>query len=345
MIKSIIDSKTIDRLAQMLRGVKNVVVTCHLSPDGDAMGSSMGLCRLLRNMGKNATVITPDQYPRSLQFMEGTRDVVVYSRSMAHARLLMSRAELVFCLDFNVLQRIDQLGRELGRVRAPKVLIDHHLDPDSTFDLRISFPEASSTCELVFRTVMQLGLLRYMDRTVAENLYTGLMTDTGNFTYSCNDPEIFEIVAMLMQKDIDRAALYKQAMNTFSADCLRLQGFALSQKMEVVPQKRAAIIALTAAELQQFNYVKGDTEGLVNKPLAIPGVCWSVLLREDADKVKVSMRSEGDFAVNTLCHDYFGGGGHKNAAGGETKDGLDKALQTVYGILDSLPDTDGESEP
>lgn len=340
MIKSIIDSKTIDRLAQMLRGVKNVVVTCHLSPDGDAMGSSMGLCRLLRNMGKNATVVTPDQYPRSLQFMEGTRDVVVYSRSMAHARLLLSRAELVFCLDFNVLHRIDQLGRELGRVRVPKVLIDHHLDPDSMFDLRISFPEASSTCELVFRTIAQLGLQRHIDRTVAENLYTGMMTDTGNFTYSCNDPEIFEIVAELMKKGIDRAALYKLAMNTFSADSLRLQGYALSQKMEVIPQKQVSIITLSADDLKQFNYEKGDTEGLVNKPLAIPGVCWSVLLREDADKVKVSMRSEGDFAVNTLCSDYFGGGGHKNAAGGETKDSLEKARQTVYDILDTMPDAD-----
>lgn len=335
-MKSIIDAKTIDRLATLLRSVKNVVITCHLSPDGDALGSTIGLCRLLRNMGKDATVITPDQPPRSLLFMEGIRDIVPYTKNELRARFLLSRAEVVFCLDFNVLQRIDQLGRELERARVPKVLIDHHLGPDRIFDICISFPEASSTCELVYRTIAQLDLTRYIDRQVAENLYTGMMTDTGNFTYSCNDPEIFEIVAALMKRGVDRVKLYKLAMNTFSADSLRLQGYALSQKMQVIAEKHVAVIALSQAELAEYNYAKGDTEGLVNKPLAIPGIVWSVFLREDADKVKVSMRSEGDFAVNELCARHFGGGGHRNAAGGDSRASLDDTLDVVYGIIDQV---------
>ncbi len=342
-MKSIIDSKTIDRLATLLRGVKNIVVTCHLSPDGDALGSTMGLCRILRNMGKDAVVITPDQYPRSLQFLPETRDIVVYTKSELRARFYLSRAELVFCLDFNMLQRIDQMGRELQRISVPLVLIDHHLDPERIFDVSISFPEASSTCELVYRAVAQLGLLRYVDRTVAELLYVGMMTDTGNFTYSCNDPEIFEIVAALMKRGVDRVRLYKLAMNTFSEASLRLQGYAVSQKMQVVPEKHVAVIALSKDELAAYGYAKGDTEGLVNKPLAIPGVVWSVFLREDADKVKVSMRSEGDFAVNVLCSQYFGGGGHMNAAGGDTTEPLDKALEIVYGIIDSVTFDHGDS--
>ncbi len=343
-MKSIIDSKTIDRLATLLRGVKNIVVTCHLSPDGDALGSTMGLCRMLRNMGKEAVVITPDQYPRSLQFLPETRDIVVYTKSELRARFYLSRAELVFCLDFNMLQRIDQLGHELQRAKVPLVLIDHHLGPERIFDVSISFPQASSTCELVYRTIAQLGLLRYVDRTVAELLYVGMMTDTGNFTYSCNDPEVFEIVAALMKHGVDRVGLYKLAMNTFSEASLRLQGYALSQKMQVFPEKHVAVIALSKAELAEYGYAKGDTEGLVNKPLAIPGVVWSVFLREDADKVKVSMRSEGDFAVNELCSQYFGGGGHLNAAGGDSHDPLDKALDVVYGIIDSIRFDDGPAQ-
>ena len=217
---------------------------------------------------------------------------------------------------------------------APRVLIDHHLDPDDVFDVKISFPRLSSTCEVVYRTLQQMALLRYVDTEVAQCLFVGMMTDTGNFTYSSDYPEIYEIVAHLVSYNINKQWLYRMAMNTFSTDSLRLQGYALSEKMQVFPKDGAALITLTKEELERFNYRKGDTEGLVNKPLCAPEVRWVMFLREDADQIKVSCRSEGDFSVSDICARYFGGGGHKNAAGGDFHGTMDEAVEAFHKVLD-----------
>lgn len=334
MIPGIIDRKSLERLGKLVRDAKHIVITCHLSPDGDAVGSSLALCRVLGNMGKDAHVVVPDQIPRSLMFMPGVKDVVTYSCQELRGRFLVNNADLIFCLDFNCLKRIDKLGALIENATAAKVMIDHHLHPEGMCDIVISFPQLSSTCELIYRTLMELGLLKRLDKQAASNLYVGMTTDTGNFTYSSAYPEIYEILADLMTYNIDKEKLYNLAMNTFSADCLRLQGFALSQKMEVIADKGVALIALSKEELEQFNYKKGDTEGLVNKPLAIPEVNMSFFLREDQDNlVKVSMRSQGDFPVNELCAAHFGGGGHKNAAGGEFAGSIDEAVDKCKKII------------
>jgi phosphoesterase RecJ-like protein len=219
------------------------------------------------------------------------------------------------------------------------VLIDHHLNPDDCFDVFISFPEASSTCELVFRVFMQMGLLRFLDRQAASCLYVGLLTDTGGFAYSCDNPEFYEVMASVMRRHFDRITLYNKAMNTFSADSLRLQGYAINEKMQLFPEQGASLIVLNKEELERFNYNRGDTETLVNKPLAIPGIYWSVFLREDPDKIKVSCRSQGDFSVNDICSRYFNGGGHMNAAGGEVVGTVDDAVQIFHQVLaDLFPD-------
>ena len=340
MIEPIIDSKAIERVASMIKKARRIVITCHLSPDGDAVGSTLALCRVLRNMGKTANVVVPDQIPRSLLFVPGVHMATIYSRNEVHGRNLVESADLVFCLDFNTLHRIDKLGEVIGCSTAPKVLVDHHLDPDDIFDVQISFPPLSSTCEVVYRMLLQLDMLNLLDREAAQCLYVGMMTDTGNFTYSSDYPEIYEIIADLLTRDIDKEWLYNMAMNTFSADCLRLQGYALSQKMEVFPDEGAALITLTHDELEQFHYRKGDTEGLVNKPLAIPDVNWVVFMREDPDQIKISCRSQGDFSVNDICARYFAGGGHKNAAGGEFHGSMDEAVEVFYQILDHYNEND-----
>ena len=339
MITPIIDEKAIERLRAMINGVQRIAITCHKSPDGDALGSTLALCHVLRRLGKDAVVVTPDMAPRSLEFIPGVHDIVVFTKHELRARHVLQEAQLICCLDFNAMKRIDRLAEIIEPLKTPRVLIDHHLGPEDVFDLAISFPEASSTCELVFRVFMQLGLLKFMDRYTSSCLYVGLLTDTGGFAYSCENPEFYEIVASVMRRRFDRITLYNKAMNTFSADSLRLQGYAINEKMELYPECGVALITLDKEELERFNYNRGDTETLVNKPLAIPDIYWSVFMREDADKIKLSCRSQGDFSVSDICEHYFNGGGHKNAAGGEFDGTIDEAVQVFHQVLaDLFPD-------
>ncbi len=339
MISSIIDQNTVDRLRSLINGVHRIVITCHKSPDGDALGSTLALCHVLRRLGKEAYVVTPDMAPKALEFIPGVRDIAVFTKHEARVRHYLEQAELLFCLDFNAMHRIDRLGELIEPLKIKRVLIDHHLDPDDVFDVKISVPEASSTCELVFRVFMQMGLLRFMDRHAASCLYVGLLTDTGGFAYSCDNPEFYEIMASVMRRNFDRITLYNKAMNTFSADSLRLQGYAMSEKMKLFPQHGASLIVLSKEELERFNYSRGDTETLVNKPLAIPEIYWSVFLREDVDRIKVSCRSQGDFSVSDICAKYFNGGGHQNAAGGDFMGTLAEAEALFYKVLgDLFPD-------
>ena len=340
MISSIIDDRVIERLRALINGVQRIAITCHKSPDGDALGSTLALCHVLRRLGKDATVVTPDMAPKALEFIPGVRDLVVFTKHEVRARRILTEAQAIFCLDFNSLHRIDRLGEIIEPLSTTRVLIDHHLDPEDAFDLSISFPEASSTCELVYRVLMQMGLLRMMDRQAASCLYVGLLTDTGGFAYSCDNPEFYEIISSILRRRIDRVNLYNKAMNTFSADSLRLQGYAISEKMQLFPDQGAALIVLDKSDLDRFNYNRGDTETLVNKPLAIPGIYWSVFLREDADRIKVSCRSQGDFSVSDICSRYFNGGGHENAAGGEFYGTIDEAVQAFRQVLaDLFPDS------
>ena len=336
MISNIIDDTLIIRLRALINSVQRIAITCHKSPDGDALGSTLALCHVLRRLGKEAVVVTPDMAPKALEFVPGVRDLIVFTKQELRARHALTEAQLIFCLDFNSLHRIDRLGEIIEPLKTKRVLIDHHLNPEDIFDISISHPEVSSTCELVFRVIMQMGLLRMMDRQVASCLYVGLTTDTGGFAYSCDNPEFYEILASIMRRNIDRIGLYNKAMNTFSADSLRLQGYAISEKMQLFPEQGAALIVLDKQELERFNYNRGDTETLVNKPLAIPNIYWSVFLREDVDKIKVSCRSQGDFSVSDICTKYFNGGGHENAAGGDFYGTLDEAVAVFHQVIADL---------
>lgn len=334
MIKRIIDQKQIARLKQLLEHARKAVITCHISADGDALGSSLALSRVLTNMGIEAKVITPDSVSANLQFLPGAKDIVDGNRYADYARTLFTSADVVFCLDFNDRKRIDRLANALNASKAPKVLVDHHLDPEDFTDVTISHPEMSSTCMLLFRILCRLELFDLIDKTAAELLLAGMMTDTGNFAYNASDPEIYIIVSELLKKGADKDKLYKHLFNTFSESSLRICGYALAEKMEVFPQEHAALITLTRDELNRFHYSKGDTESLVNRPLAIPGIIYSCFMRQEDGYVKVSMRSTGDFPVDKLCSEYFGGGGHLNAAGGEFPGTLDECADLFRSLLE-----------
>ncbi|MCM1336922.1 MAG: bifunctional oligoribonuclease/PAP phosphatase NrnA [Candidatus Amulumruptor caecigallinarius] len=330
-----INAEAVEAMRTLVERAHKVAITCHVSPDGDAMGSTLALAGVLNNMGKHAIVVTPDRPPKSLAFLPGAADVVSASYKQAAATNILGSSDLVMCLDFNAVKRVDKMAPLLSGAPAPKVMIDHHLDPEPFCDVTISVPQMSSTCELLYEVLKRLGWLGHLDTRAASCLYTGMMTDTGNFTYNSNDPELYLIIADLLSRGIDKDRLYAQACNTCSEECLRLNGYALSEKMKVWPEYQAALITLSYEELVRFGYVKGDTEGLVNRPLAIPGVTYSCFLREDEPGfVKVSMRSKGSFPVNVICERHFNGGGHRNASGGELDMTIDEATALFESLLD-----------
>ncbi len=333
MITNIIAESDIKAVEELLSQYNKIVITCHVSPDGDAIGSSLGLWHFLVEMGKSATIVVPDIVPRNLVFLPGMRSVVVYTQMPEKAISYIDEAELIFCLDFNALNRIDKLAPSVRKAKAKKVLIDHHLFPEEFCDVTISHPRISSASELVFRFISQLGYGNKMSKASADCIYTGMMTDTGNFTYSSNDPEIYYIIAELVKKGINKDRLYTLVCNTQSENKLRLNSYAICNKMEVFPQYRAALIYLTQAEMEQYNFQKGDCEGLVNVPLSIKDVEFSAFIREERNLIKISLRSQGKFAVNTIAEEQFGGGGHRNAAGGEFYGTLEDAIARFREIL------------
>lgn len=333
MISRIIDEKAVKRVRDLLEVSERIVITCHLTPDGDAIGSSLGLQHTLSALGKTVAVVTPDMVPKSLMFLSGAKEAVAYTRHEEFATKLLNDADLIFCLDFNESKRVDQMETALVSAKAPKVMIDHHPHPSDFVDVIISHPEASSTSILVFRLLCRLELFSRIDLHAAECIFTGMMTDTGNFSYNSNEPDLYIVIAELLRKGIDKDKLYQKACNTFSESSLRLCGHALAEKMEIFADHRCALIVLDTKELEHFHYEKGDTEGLVNKPLALPQIIWSVYLREDPAQIKVSMRSKGEFPVNEICRNVFGGGGHLNAAGAEFKGSLNDCITTLKSAM------------
>lgn len=328
---------------ELLQGFKSltdsarkIVITCHINPDGDAIGSNLALCRLLKKEGKEAAVVIPDNVPDDMSFLPGYEDAVPFPKMPKKAADLINEADLICCLDFNGLKRVGSMAELLAGATCKKVMVDHHLHPENFCDVTISMPEMTSTCELLYRIITESGRQESIDREIAECIYTGMMTDTGNFSYNSNKAGLYLIVADLVERGIDKDRIYKLTLGTSSEARMRLNCYAIAEKMRIFPRHRASLTILDRNDLKKFHYQIGDTETLANMPLAIPNVRWSTFFREEKGFVKVSMRSEGDFAVNTLCAHYFNGGGHANAAGGEFRGTLHDAIQTYYSILHDL---------
>lgn len=336
MISQQLEEKSIRKAKTLVDNAEKVTVICHTSPDGDAVGSSLAAAQVLGAIGKDVHVVVPDSYLSNLAALPGAKEIVDAAKYFDFACSLVKDCDLLLCLDFNETGRVGRLQEALLASEAPKILIDHHLNPQLDADVVISHPEMAATAYLLFRVICRLELFNFIDRRGAECILAGMMTDTGNFSYNCSDPELYIVVAELMRKGADKEKLNRQLFNTFSANCLRLNSYAIYKKMEIFKDQHLALIALSRDELNRFHYTRGDTEGLVNRPLAIPGVEASVFMRQESDCIRVSMRSLGDVSVKDVCAEYFGGGGHVNAAGGEFRGTLDEAVEHLRSNLPQI---------
>ena len=334
MSKVSISQQQISDIHRLLDQSSRVSIVCHMTPDGDAMGSSLCLYNILKNAGMNVRVVVPDMPPEPLRFLPGAARIIIASQCPVRAADTLRESDLIFCLDFNDLKRIDRMAAMVDGSPARRIVIDHHLNPSIQADVLVSHPEVSSTCALLVQVVEALDMLPIMDVDAATCCCTGMMTDTGNFSYNSNDPELYRILSVLIEKGVDKDAIYSRVFNTNSESRVRIMGFGQFAKMELFPDHKAAIITLSYSELKQLGYHRGDTEALVNVPLSIPGVVYSIFLREDEPGyVKVSMRSKGEFSVKELCESHFGGGGHRNAAGGEMHATLSEVIDKVLSLF------------
>ena len=312
-------------LKNLLSAKQNVVITTHINPDGDAIGSSVALLNFLIKMGHDVSVIVPNDYPDFLKWMKNDELIINYSNSKNESQEKIKNASLIFCLDFNNLNRINELGDYISDSKAKKVLIDHHLDPIDFYDFKIHDVKASATAELVYNFLIELDS-NAVDKDISEALYTGILTDTGSFKFSMS-PKVHKIVSDLMIRGVDIGFINNKIYDSNSLDKLKLIGYALSEKLEVISDGNAAYIVLSRKDLKDHNFKKGDTEGLVNYALSISNVNMAVLIIETKERIKFSFRSIGQFSVNEFAKKYFNGGGHKNAAGGSLEDKLSVALE------------------
>lgn len=314
---------------------RKVVILTHFKPDADALGSSLGLARYLKKKGHTVTVITPSDYPDFIAWMPGNEEVVIFQKDKPdRCAKLVADAEMIFCLDFSSLNRINELGGMVREAGAKKVLIDHHLEPDHFADFEQWDGTAASTAELVYQLIVELDDQALVDGPMADCLYAGIMTDTGGFRHSNTNHKVFQIASDLVARGANPYKVSKLIYETNSLERLRLMGYVLWEKLQVLPEYKTAYIALTADELKRFGSQTGDTEGLVNFGLSIKGIKLSVIISDRRENIKLSLRSLGDFSVNEMARAHFQGGGHRNAAGGQTNLTLE---QTVKKFLDLLP--------
>lgn len=340
MLSQKISHTEISEVKQLFENCRNVVITTHVSSDGDAIGSSLGLYEYLKKKGKQVTVIVPNYYPDFLKWMNDADKIIQYDRHRAAAKTYISCADLLVCLDLNEPSRMEDLAVPFMASRAKKLLIDHHLHPQRFCDVVLSYPNASSTSELVFRVIDSIGGTGQLNKSAAEDIYAGMCTDTGKFAYNSNDPDIYIILSELLRKGIDKDKINRLIYNNYTEARFRLLGYILSEKLKVFADKHATLFTLTREELGQFNYLKGDTEGVVNLPLEIKGTKLSIYMREDTEKPRifVSIRSVDDFPANKMAADFFNGGGHLNAAGGQLYCSMEEAIGIVEKALEAYKD-------
>lgn len=336
MIENMFSGSDLSEFRIWMTWADRYVILTHMGPDGDAVGSSLALCRYLRGKGKQAVVLVPDSAPGFLKWLPGADDIRVYADDPDSSDDLVYKADVLCCLDFNVVGRIGRIAASFLYSKAKKFLLDHHPYPGANYDVILSHPEASSTSELVFHLICALGDFPEIDKETAQCIYTGIMTDTGALSYNSNNSNLFKVISHLLEKGIDKDEIYRRVYNNYSESRLRLQGFVLNEKMQVFPELSTALITLNDQELRRFSYKKGDTEGFVNMPLQINGVLMSAFFREDAEQglIKLSFRSTGNVPCNRFSSDFFNGGGHENAAGGEFRGTLQEAVERFRKGLD-----------
>lgn len=328
-----IDIEIIKSFKNNLANAKQVVLLPHVNPDGDAVGSALGLARVLKNAGIATEVVCVNDYPEYYHWLEGHAQVSFYSNKPKKVKRIVNESDLLICLDFNHLSRTGDMKPLVENFQGPTILIDHHPGPQGFTDLLISHPECSSTAELVFHVLKAMDFEQFIDQTAAEALFCGIMTDTGSFDYNVSDPQTFQTVGELLKYGIDPEYIHAQVYDNYSVNRMRLLGYCLSECMEVFPEYHSAVIYISKETQKKFNFTPGDSEGFVNIPLSIKGIHFSSLFTERDDLVKASFRSKGEFSVNEYAATNFNGGGHRNAAGGEVHASLTSTVEKYKALL------------
>jgi phosphoesterase RecJ-like protein len=322
----------VESLYHLIRQPSRVVIVTHKNPDGDALGSTLALAAVLQKLLHQVTVVLPNDFPPLFNFLSGIDKVIIGEMNPEEAMAAFEKAELIFCLDFNSLDRIDRFGLDVMASRAVKILIDHHIDPEPFADHQISKTEASSTAELVYDFLVDLSLDKYIDVQIAEALYTGILMDTGSFRYATN-PRVFEIASALKKLGMDDYMLQIRLFNSMTEKQLKLLGHCLANRMELISEHQTGIIWLDKEDYKNWSIGRGDTEGIVNYVLMVRNMKMAVFISEQQNVTKLSFRSKGNINVQEICHTYFNGGGHRNASGGQIKATIEETLAKVKEII------------
>lgn len=321
------------KIKKLIASAENILITSHHNPDGDALGSALALYNLFIVENRNVEVMLPNAFPGFLKWMSNSDKVLLYNKHKRKCDKILENADLIFCLDYNELNRVGDMTGSLSKSKAHKILIDHHLQAGEGFDHVISVTQTSSTAELIYEFMDKIDLLPEINKSVAECIYAGIMTDTGSFSYACNYERTFQITAELIRLGVNVENIHRLVYDTYSESRMRLLGFCLSERLVVLEKFRTAYIYLSKDDLEKFNYQVGDTEGVVNYALAIENITFAALITLRKSHVRISFRSKGDFSVNDFARKHFEGGGHKNAAGGNCYLSLDQARKKFEGLL------------
>jgi bifunctional oligoribonuclease and PAP phosphatase NrnA len=320
---------------------QNIVIVSHVNPDGDAVGSSLGFYHFLINDHyENVSIILPGSFPLFLAWMPDSDHFILADQNKEQAIDAIEMADIVFCLDFNDLERTTLLSESLKKVNCNLVLIDHHPNPKDQFDYIFSDIKASSTSELIYEFIVALNKQHLFNLAIAECLYAGIVTDTGSFSYACNHARTYHIIAHFMELGLDGEKIHRQIYDNYSENRIRLLGYCLSSNLRILSQHQTAYIFLSKQDLLDFDYQEGDSEGVVNYGLSIKGIRLAAIFIERNDQVKISFRSEGDLNVNILARKYFNGGGHKNASGGSSDDSLKDTIAKFEEIVHEISQDD-----
>jgi phosphoesterase RecJ-like protein len=329
----IVLSKYTKELSKLFSSSENILIISHINPDGDSIGAQLALYHFFKANGKKVSLMAPNNLQEFLKWMDGADQINIFIKDRKKNMMMIERADLIVMLDFNQSNRLGEAEDYVIASEAKKIVIDHHLDPENFADMTISDPSKCSTSELVHELVCEINGVKFINRPYAEALYVGIITDTGNFEHGSYSSRTFRIVADLLDSGIIKEKIINLIYNNFSSDRIRLQGFALNQRMVVIPEFRTAYIYLSKNDLKEYNHVKGDTEGFVNMPLSIKGINFSALFIEKDNFIKLSFRSKGHFPSNEFASLYFSGGGHLNASGGEFTDTLDNTIAYFLKVL------------
>lgn len=325
-------------LNTLLSAKKQIVITTHKSPDGDAIGSSLGLYHVLKSKGCEVSVVVPNGYPDFLKWMPAEDVILNYELQENEVKQWFEKSEILFCLDYNTTHRTGDVKELIEAYTGTSVMIDHHPQPDDFATYLLSDTSASSTAQLIYQFVDALGWEQLITKEVGECLYSGIVTDTGSFRFPATSAATHRVVAALMERGLQPHLVHQAIFDSNKESKLKLLGYCLSEKMRVLPEYKTAFIDLSNEELERFNYQSGDTEGVVNYALSVEGVRFAAIFKENEENVRMSFRSKGDFSVNQFARDHFNGGGHVNAAGGMSEDPLQDVVKKFEELLPAYKD-------